>query len=100
MTFKQSTTFKRAVFAFCFALLLAVSPFGYTTGKGASPVNINTADEVTLAASLKGVGEARARAIVAYRNQHGPFKSVEQLAEVKGIGPAVIEDNRANILLK
>ncbi len=100
MTFKQSVTFKQAFSAFCFALLLALSPFGYAAGKAVSPVNINTADEVTLAASLKGVGEARAKAIVAYRNEHGPFKSVEHLAEVKGIGAAVIEDNRANIVLK
>ena len=48
-------------------------------------VNINTAtvDELK---SLPGVGPAKAAAIVEYRSQHGSFKSVEELKEVKGIG--------------
>lgn len=58
-------------------------------------VNINTADAATLARELVGVGESRAAAIVAYRNQNGPFRSVEELTLVKGIGPRVIEQNRA-----
>ncbi len=58
-------------------------------------VNINTADAATLARELVGVGDSRAAAIVAYRNQNGPFRSVEELTLVKGIGPRVIEQNRA-----
>lgn len=60
----------------------------------ASKVNINTADAATIAASLNGVGEAKAEAIVAYRKENGPFKSPEQLAEVKGIGLKTVEKNR------
>jgi len=57
-------------------------------------VNVNTADAATLARELKGIGIKRAEAIVAYRQKHGPFKSVDELALVKGIGPAAISKNR------
>lgn len=63
----------------------------------AEPVNINTADASALARELIGIGETRARAIVEYRTQNGPFRSIEELALVKGIGPRVIEQNRANL---
>lgn len=63
----------------------------------AGPVDINTADAPTLARELSGVGDARAEAIVAYRKEHGPFRSIDELGLVKGIGRRVIEDNRANL---
>jgi competence ComEA-like helix-hairpin-helix protein len=63
-------------------------------------VNINTADAQTLAAALDGVGEARARAIVAYRDEHGPFRSVDDLTQVKGIGERVLAVNRGRITVK
>ncbi|CAM2894996.1 ComEA family DNA-binding protein [Corynebacterium falsenii] len=59
-------------------------------GPGAGGVSINTAD-ARLLESLPGVGPATAQAIVAHRDSHGPFTSVEQLMEVKGIGPAKFE---------
>jgi competence protein ComEA len=62
-------------------------------------VNINTADAETLALALDGVGMSRARDIVAYREQHGEFTSIEQLTEVRGIGPATLERNRDRIVL-
>lgn len=63
----------------------------------AAPVDLNTADAATLARELKGIGEVRARAIVEYRRNNGPFRSVDELALVKGIGPRVIEQNRAHL---
>ena len=63
-------------------------------------VNINTADAATLAASLKGVGAARAEEIVRYREAYGPFKSVDELTDVKGIGNSTLEGNRAIITLE
>ncbi len=60
----------------------------------AGPVDINTADASTLAKELNGVGPARAQAIVAYRNEHGPFKSVDDLALVKNIPRKLIDNNR------
>lgn len=63
----------------------------------ALPVNINTADAPALAQGIKGVGAKRAEAIVAYRKEHGPFKTVDELARVKGVNAKIIEDNRPNL---
>ena len=63
----------------------------------AGPVDINTADASTLAKELKGVGPARAQAIVTYRTQNGPFKSADDLSLVKSIPQKVVEQNRENI---
>ena len=65
----------------------------------ASPVDINSADAQTLADGLNGIGMSKAQAIVAYRNEHGPFSSADQLAEVKGIGQALVEKNRDSIVV-
>lgn len=62
-------------------------------------INVNTANVADLTA-LKGVGEKKARAIVAYRREHGPFNSLEQFEEVPGIGPALIENNRGRIIFR
>jgi competence protein ComEA len=58
------------------------------------PVDINTADASTLARELNGVGPARANAIVAYRTEHGPFKSVDDLRLVKNMPQKIIDNNR------
>jgi len=62
-------------------------------------VNINTADAAELAASLKGVGTTKAQAIVEYREANGPFTSVDELANVKGIGPRSLEKLRPLIAI-
>lgn len=59
-----------------------------------SKVNLNTADAATLQRELTGIGEVKAQAIVAYRDEHGDFASVDELLEVKGIGEATLEKNR------
>jgi competence protein ComEA len=71
-------------------LSLALSASAFAAGK----VNINTADAATIASGLNGVGDAKAAAIVAYREEHGPFKSADGLAQVKGIGLKTVEKNR------
>ena len=63
----------------------------------AGPVNVNKADAETISAELKGVGLAKARAIVEYRKKHGPFRSADDLSLVKGIGDRTVELNRADI---
>ena len=75
------------------AFTLAVPVFG------ATQVDINSADAKTLAQALDGVGLVKAEAIVAYRNAHGPFESVDDLAKVKGIGPRIIEENREALVV-
>lgn len=62
----------------------------------AAQVNINTADAPGLMA-IKGVGEKKAQAIVKYRKEHGPFKSVDELANVPGIGEKTVDKNRNNL---
>ncbi|HEX7339050.1 MAG TPA: helix-hairpin-helix domain-containing protein [Rhodanobacteraceae bacterium] len=65
----------------------------------ATPVNVNKADAATIAKALDGVGLAKANAIVAYRKAHGPFKSVDELTQVKGIGKATLAHNKGDIRL-
>jgi len=63
----------------------------------AGPVDINSADADTLARELDGIGLARAKAIVEYRERNGKFRSVDEVLNVKGIGPHVLEQNRQNL---
>ncbi|MCL5980857.1 MAG: ComEA family DNA-binding protein [Gammaproteobacteria bacterium] len=59
-------------------------------------VNINTADGGALD-SLPGIGPAKAQAIIAYRQAHGPFAQVEDLRQVPGIGPKLLERLRGQV---
>lgn len=70
-------------------------PGGGASGSGVS-LNSATAEELT---ELKGVGEVTAQAIVAYREEHGGFKDVEELLEVSGIGPAKLEQLKDQVQL-
>ncbi len=71
-----------------------------TAGTGAATLNINTASVEAIAEQLNGIGAAKAQAIVAYREANGPFASVEDLANVKGIGAATLEKNAALIVVE
>ncbi|WP_372780049.1 ComEA family DNA-binding protein [Litorivivens sp.] len=81
-----------------FLSLVLVS--GLVSADVPATVNINTADATTLAEVLTGIGEVRAQEIVKWRDAHGNFTSIEQLAEVKGVGARVIEKNRERIVLQ
>lgn len=74
-------------------LLTLVAGLAFAAGK----ININTADADTLASELVGIGSSKAEAIVSYRNENGPFESIESLTEVKGIGQKVLEENSGRI---
>ncbi len=80
--------------------LLAAAP-GWSAGSGRAPdvmVNINTASAEELQA-LPGIGEARAAQIVALRKERGAFRKVDELLEVRGIGPAMLERLRPQVAL-
>jgi len=62
-----------------------------------APVNLNNADAATLTRELKGIGATKAKAIIDYREEHGPFSSVDELLEVKGIGSATLEKLRSQL---
>ena len=55
---------------------------------------MNTADAYDLQ-RLPGIGEKRAQDIIAWREEHGPFQTLEELTEVSGIGPVILENLRA-----
>lgn len=74
----------------CFSLLASA----------VEPVNINTADAATISKVLTGIGSVRAEAIVAYREKNGPFKSIDDLAKVSGVGSRTVEKNRDNIIVQ
>ncbi|MEN8638957.1 ComEA family DNA-binding protein [Pseudomonas sichuanensis] len=63
-------------------------------------VDLNTADALTLQKALAGIGQAKAQAIVAYREANGPFTSVDELLEIKGIGKALLERNRDKLMVE
>ena len=73
---------------------------GAAESKGGSGimVNINTASAEELQA-LPGVGERRAEQIVSLRKERGSFKQVDELLEVRGIGPAMLERMRPQVTL-
>ena len=75
-------------------LLLTLLPLA---GAAQTLVNLNTADAATLACDLEGIGESKARAIVEHRTRNGAFRSIDELALVKGIGPKTLELNRSRL---
>jgi len=107
--YNQSALLKGAFFL---ALIIGLGPimsgvpaYAQNPGSGgdgvhSALVNINTADAKSLAAGLKGVGQSRAEDIVRYRETYGPFASVDELAEVKGVGKSTIEKNREVLTLE
>ena len=68
-----------------------------TSASWCAPVNINAADAPTLAQELKGIGPVKAQAIVEYRQKHGAFRTIDELAQVKGISQKLIDRNRADL---
>lgn len=59
-------------------------------------VNLNTASQAELE-TVKGIGPAKAKAIVEHRNKNGPFKSVDDLKEIKGFGDKMLSKMRPEL---
>ena len=81
---------KSAVPAVLAALMLGSSIVVYATDL----LDLNKATAAQLAESLNGIGMAKAEDIVAYRAEHGPFTTVDDLLLVRGIGEATLQKNR------
>ncbi len=95
----KATVFAVVFSLFAFPLLIHAEP-GHTdpvvtsaVSQASNKINLNKADCDTLTQSFKGVGKKRAEAIIAYREANGGFKSLEDLALVKGIGKAFVQRN-------
>ena len=78
-----------------------VSPEGAESGEESRPdsllpgerIDVNTADVYDLQ-RLPGIGEKRALDIIAWREEHGSFRMVDELTEIPGIGPGILENLR------
>ena len=103
----------RVLFSFYLALIVSFSNspvFAESSNSKAPPpnqvassierININSANAENIASVMTGIGLKRAKAIVAWREANGPFKSIDQLVEVKGIGSATLAKNRDRLSLK
>ena len=98
------------IFVFVVTLICAAMAPAAFASEGAAPsvaeqqalaaVNINTADADELAQTLNGVGARKALAIIEYREQFGPFKTAEELTDVKGIGDAIVKRNADRIVVE
>ncbi len=76
---------------------LVASSMGEETDRGPLVrVNVASLDELT---SLQGIGPAKAQAIIDYREEHGPFQTVEDLLEVSGIGEKTLENIKDSIII-
>lgn len=76
-------------------LLVIVAWFAFAVSAFAA-VDINSASEADLQ-KLNGIGPVKAKAIVDYRAKNGPFKTVDDLEKVKGIGPGIVKKIRGDV---
>ncbi|CRM43614.1 ComE operon protein 1 [Pseudomonas sp. 24 E 13] len=108
----QNTYVSSLVFAFLASLSVATTAAPSVKPEAPTPisaqmikaeqsakVNLNAADAETLRRDLFGIGAAKAKAIVAFRESNGPFTAVDELLEVKGIGKALLEKNRDRLII-
>lgn len=93
-----SNNFRSKTFFRTLLIGLLIFSFCVPIASGADKVNINTGDKEQLM-TLKGVGEALAERIIAYRQDH-PFQTSEEIMNVKGIGEKIYQTNKDRIIVK
>lgn len=80
-------------------LLVLLTLLFLTANVALAAININKADKKTLA-TLPGIGDAKAEAIIKYRKDKGDFKNPKDIIKVKGIGPKIFEKLSKEITIK
>lgn len=60
-------------------------------------INLNTASVTDLLHVVKGIGQKRAQAIILYRQKHGQFRNITDLASVKGLGLRFVQTHRSEL---
>lgn len=91
-------TTKRMMVLFV-ALAMVMMFSGPSLAGDAGKINLNKATAAELS-QLKGIGMKYAERIVQYRDKNGPFKNVEDLLNVQGIGPKTLEKNKDRIIVE
>ncbi len=90
-------------FALCLALMLfcafVPSIWAQDVGKDVKTININKASVEELI-ELKRIGPKYAESIIRFREEHGPFKVVEDITKIKGIGSKTLEANKGRIVVE
>ncbi|WP_044409615.1 helix-hairpin-helix domain-containing protein [Thiomicrospira microaerophila] len=81
---------RKKLMTFIFSMLLSFSAWSVQ-------INVNTADARLMANNLSGIGMGKAEDIIRHREEHGEFKTLKDLARVKGIGPRTLERNADKI---
>jgi competence protein ComEA len=82
---------------FVMSMPLQAESLPTNNSKNPQKIDLNKADLSGLTGSFKGIGKKRAEAIIAYRDSHQGFKSIEELAEVRGLGQHFMETNREQL---
>ena len=95
----QRWKFRAAIAAAIFAVLLGGLVPAVAAQGGMSKININQADLEELQ-SLRGIGPSLATRIIEYREKHGPFRRIEDLMNVRGIGETSFLKLREQITVK
>lgn len=98
---------KANLFAVVLSLFIVSLPLQASTQNSTSPtansqgsstkIDLNHADATTLSKSVKGIGKKRAEAIIKYREEHGNFKSIDELSQVRGLGKPFVKSHLAQL---
>ena len=93
----MTATKRRIVLLVALAMVMAFSAPSWAADAGKINLNKATAAELS---QLKGIGMKYAERIVEFRDKNGPFKQVEDLLKVQGIGPKILEKNKDRITVE
>jgi competence protein ComEA len=88
------------VMLFLAVLVLSSVSIAEQTAVESHQLDLNQATVMELEETLQGVGQHKAQAIVDWRDEYGPFKSVDDLVKVKGVGPGTLEKNRFKLTVR